>query len=67
MAQNGESSSKRPIRAALDPISSPYLSSWNGTFSIAKEVLMGSIQSEHRRSESVRILSDRRSDHHTSG
>ncbi|WVQ64748.1 mitochondrial division protein 1 [Kwoniella botswanensis] len=48
----------KPLRQALDPISSPYMSSINGTLSIAKEVLMGSFQSEHRRSESTRILSD---------
>nr|XP_018266624.1 mitochondrial division protein 1 [Kwoniella dejecticola CBS 10117]OBR88782.1 mitochondrial division protein 1 [Kwoniella dejecticola CBS 10117] len=47
-----------PLKQALDPISSPYISSLNGTLSIAKEVLMGSFQSEHRRSESTRILSD---------
>jgi division protein 1 len=54
-----------PIREALDPIATPYLSSISstvsGNFSIAKEVLMGSFQSEHRRSESTRILSDRES------
>jgi hypothetical protein len=55
----------RPLRQALDPVASPspYLSSLtsaaNGTLSIAKEVIMGSLQSEYRRSESVRILSDR--------
>ncbi|WWC66892.1 mitochondrial division protein 1 [Kwoniella pini CBS 10737] len=49
---------KPPLKQALDPISSPYMSSINGTLSIAKEVLMGSFQSEHRRSESTRILSD---------
>ncbi|RSH90672.1 Mitochondrial fission protein [Saitozyma podzolica] len=54
----------RPLRQALDPVASPspYLSSLtsaaNGTLSIAKEVIMGSLQSEYRRSESVRILSD---------
>ncbi|WVW81730.1 mitochondrial division protein 1 [Kwoniella bestiolae CBS 10118] len=48
----------KPLRQALDPISSPYMSSINGTLSIAKEVLMGQFQSEHRRSESTRILSD---------
>jgi len=54
-----------PIREALDPIATPYLSSMattvSGNFSIAKEVLMGSFTSEHRRSESTRILSDRMS------
>jgi hypothetical protein len=53
-----------PIREALDPIATPYLSSISstvsGNFSIAKEVLMGSFTSEHRRSESTRILSDRK-------
>ncbi|WWC85751.1 mitochondrial division protein 1 [Kwoniella dendrophila CBS 6074] len=48
----------KPLRQALDPISAPYMSSINGTLSIAKEVLMGQFQSEHRRSESTRILSD---------
>lgn len=51
-----------PIREALDPIATPYLSSMattvSGNFSIAKEVLMGSFTSDHRRSESTRILSD---------
>ncbi|ODN75955.1 mitochondrial division protein 1 [Cryptococcus amylolentus CBS 6039] len=43
----------------LDQSSSSYLpSSLNGTFSIAKEVIMGPFGSEHRRSESTRILSD---------
>lgn len=54
-----------PIREALDPIATPYLSSMastvSGNFSIAKEVLMGSFTSDHRRSESTRILSDRMS------
>jgi hypothetical protein len=51
-----------PIREALDPIATPYLSSMastvSGNFSIAKEVLIGSFTSDHRRSESTRILSD---------
>jgi division protein 1 len=59
----GTDSHGRPLRQALDPVANPYLSSIssaaNGTLSIAKEVLMGSFQSEYRRSESVRILSDR--------
>lgn len=50
----------KPLRSALDPISSPYFSSLNGTLSIAKEVLIGPFQGDHRRSESARILSDRR-------
>ncbi|OCF40081.1 mitochondrial division protein 1 [Kwoniella heveanensis CBS 569] len=49
---------KPPLRQALDPISSPYMSSINGTLSIAKDVLMGHFQSETHRSESTRILSD---------
>ncbi|AAW46166.1 hypothetical protein CNBK1470 [Cryptococcus deneoformans B-3501A] len=48
----------KPLRSALDPISSPYFSSLNGTLSIAKEVLIGPFQGDHRRSESARILSD---------
>ncbi|KAK8845421.1 mitochondrial division protein 1 [Kwoniella newhampshirensis] len=55
-AHNGHAD--KPLRQALDPISAPYTSSINGTWSIAKEVVMGSFQSEHRRSESTRILSD---------
>lgn len=51
-----------PLREALDPISTPYLSSLQTTvsdnFSVAKELLIGSFTSEHRRSESTRILSD---------
>jgi hypothetical protein len=64
-ASTGTDPQGRPLRQALDPVASPspYLSSLtsaaNGTLSIAKEVLMGSLQSEYRRSESVRILSDR--------
>ncbi|WRT63656.1 mitochondrial division protein 1 [Kwoniella shivajii] len=58
MPYNNNGNEKPPLRQALDPISSPYMSSINGTLSIAKEVLMGSFQSEHRRSESTRILSD---------
>lgn len=55
---------RRPLRAALDPISTPYISSLSNaasdTLSIAKDVVMGSFgRSEYRRSESVRILSDR--------
>ncbi|RXK39116.1 mitochondrial division protein 1 [Tremella mesenterica] len=52
----------RPLRQALEPISQPYLSTISNaatdTISIAREVLMGNFQSEHRRSESMRILSD---------
>lgn len=51
-----------PLREALDPISTPYLSSLQTTvsdnFSVAKELLLGSFNSDHRRSESTRILSD---------
>ena len=52
--------SEKPLREALEPVSEPYLPSLHGTYSIAKEVLMGPFQSEYRRSESVRILSDRK-------
>jgi division protein 1 len=51
----------KPLRQALDPISAPLLPSLHGTYHIAKEVLMGSLGSDYRRSESVRILSDRES------
>ena len=50
---------RRPIREALEPISNPYMTTLNDTLHIAKEVVMGSLQSDYRRSESVRILSDR--------
>ncbi|KAL7418917.1 Mitochondrial fission protein [Cryptotrichosporon argae] len=55
---------ERPLREALDPISStaPTFSSISsaagGTLSIAREVIMGPFQSDYRRSESLRILSD---------
>jgi len=52
---------RKPLRTALDPISQPYFPSLNQSLHIAKEVLMGFQGSEHRRSESVRILSDRES------
>ncbi|WVF66231.1 mitochondrial division protein 1 [Kwoniella sp. CBS 6097] len=48
----------KPLRQALDPISSPYISSINGTLSIAKDVLMNHFGAETHRSESTRILSD---------
>ncbi|WVQ80400.1 mitochondrial division protein 1 [Cryptococcus sp. DSM 104549] len=51
-------SGDKPLRSALDPISTPYLPSLNGTLSIAKEVLIGPFQGDQRRSESTRILSD---------
>jgi hypothetical protein len=50
----------KPLRAALDPISTPAFPSLQGSLSIAKEVLMGFQSSDYRRSESVRILSDRK-------
>lgn len=55
---------RRPLRAALDPISTPYFSQLSsaasGTMSMAKEVIMGGFGgSDYRRSESMRILSDR--------
>ncbi|ORY34344.1 putative peripheral protein of the cytosolic face of the mitochondrial outer membrane [Naematelia encephala] len=58
MSRNDRDVHGRPLRQALDPISAPYIPSLNSTLSIAKEVLMGPFQSEHRRSESLRILSD---------
>ena len=53
--------SKPPLRQALDPaLGTPYMSHFNNSISIAKEVLIGSFQAEGgRRSESLRILSDR--------
>ena len=45
----------RPLRQALDPAAS----SSNGTFTIVKEVLLGQFQNDHRRSESVKIFSER--------
>lgn len=58
-SQGSRGADQRPIRSALDPISAPYFPSLNGSLSIAKEVLMGSFQTDYRKSESMRILSDR--------
>jgi division protein 1 len=50
----------RPLRAALDPISSPYFAQLSSAAGIAKEVIMGGFGgTEYRKSESMRILSDR--------
>ncbi|WVR03464.1 mitochondrial division protein 1 [Kwoniella sp. DSM 27419] len=57
MPAPGDPGHGKPLREALDPISAPYMSSINGTWSVAKEVLLGSF-SDGRRSESTRILSD---------
>jgi division protein 1 len=49
----------RPLRAALDPISSPYFSQLSSAAGIAKEVIMSGFGgTEYRKSESMRILSD---------
>ncbi|ORX34641.1 WD40-repeat-containing domain protein [Kockovaella imperatae] len=58
MASDSHKGRHRPIKEALEPISNPYMSTLNDTLHIAKEVVMGSLQSDYRRSESVRILSD---------
>lgn len=57
---------RRPLRSALDPISTPYFSQLSsaasGTMSMAKEVIMGGLGgTDYRKSESMRILSDRTS------
>ncbi|KAK4688019.1 hypothetical protein P7C73_g2094, partial [Tremellales sp. Uapishka_1] len=57
MSGQGDRNHRRPLRQALDPISS-FSSASAGTLSVVKEVIMGPFQSEHRRSESMKILSD---------
>lgn len=52
---------RRPLRAALDPVAQPYYSGLTAAASMAKEVIMGGLGSDYRRSESMRILSDRKS------
>lgn len=60
MPDKGDGGSMPPLRQALEPaLHTPYMSSFNNSLSIAKEVLIGSFQADGgRRSESLRILSD---------